>query len=150
MLLATFRADATAIRLLSQQFNQMCDLWPELNHGHKLTFIPGNPECAVSGDSNSVMRFIGTVASFGSNCLVRVEQPQPMPSVAGNTIPLHHMEFEIDPNERTLLHVRLVVCPLPNENWPDAIRKYDCVWKFARRAVTPNQYYGAAFYHLQA
>ena len=151
MLLATFRADPPAIHKLVDQFNEMIDLSRLMRDEQKLTFVPGYPECGVSGKDNSVMRFIGMVAQFGSAGLVRVETPQPVRDAIGYlTIPLHHMEFEIDPNERTLLHVRLVVCPLPTENWPDTIRKYDCVWRFSRRAITPDQYHGAAFYHLQA
>ncbi len=156
MLTATFRTEAHAIRLLTQHFNLKCDLSPILSRDHKLTFVPGYNECSVTGEDNSVMRFIGDVAQFGAVGLIRVESSQPQKSAqlvpdfaAGPKIPLHHMAFEIDPSDHTLMSVRLVVCPLPTESWPDKIRKYDCVWEFERRAVTPAGYYGAAFYRLK-
>lgn len=151
MLQATFHLDPNAIRILTEQFNAMLDMVRPQHADSKLEFVPGHPECAVIGEDNPVMRFIGIVAQFGSAGLVSVGLPVPKPepaNVTGPVIALKHMEMELDPTDTATLHVRLLEAPLPLEVWPMKIYYRECAYGFERRAITPDHYYGAACYKL--
>lgn len=149
MLQAIFHLDPNAIRILTEQFNTMLDMVRPQHTDSKLEFVPGHPECAVIGEDNPVMRFIGTVAQFGSGGLVSVGLPVPKPeptNTAGPVIAAESMEMELDPTDPTTLHVRLLEAPLPMEVWSQRIMYRDGVFDFERRAITPDHYYGAALY----
>lgn len=147
MLQATFRADADAIRTLTDSFNARL----VLRSSDRLEFVPGHPECGVAGEPNLVMRFIGSVAEFGSTSLVSVAKA--IPKVEYSTegkrlISTRHMEFEIDPSDNDMLHVRLIVCALPTEFWPLEVTYRGRAYAFHRRSVTPDHYYGASLYRV--
>lgn len=152
MLTATFKIDPNALRALSEQFNKMVELSRSVPNSAMLEFIPGYPECAVTGEDNSVMRFIGHVAQFGSSGLTGVQVPAPAPVRDHEgilVIPRKNIELEPDPHNPGQLHARLLVPAFAGESWPMEIVYKDNQYSWERRAITPDGYYGAAFYILK-